>query len=217
MAHSIGDIQAAGGFEIIHADPAWRYTDRGSNGAAEQHYKPDAVTERATMSLEEIQAMPVAQIAAPNAALFLWGTWPLLLDVIQVIPSWGFKYKTLAFLWVKYSERLIPFFGTGHYTRGNTEFCLLATRGKPKVLDHGVHQLIETLFDPEREVLTGPREVITEGPNAGKKHSRKPAAAREKIDRLFGPNPLRVELFAREPWIGGDVWGNEVDSTITFK
>lgn len=209
MPHSIEQIRSVGGFKIIMADPPWRYKDTGSNGAAEKEYRPDAVTGRATMSLEEICSLPVHEIAADNCALFIWVTWPLLLEALTVIPRWGFRYKTIGFLWVKYYEKLTPHFGTGHYTRGNTEPCLLATRGKPRVIDHGVSSVIEDLFNPEIEVLTGPRE--------GEKHSRKPIAARQKIDRLFGPDPLRLELFARERFDGWDCYGNEVDSTITFK
>jgi N6-adenosine-specific RNA methylase IME4 len=65
---------------------------------------------------------PVAPLAADDAAVLFWSPLPILPEALAVIEAWGFKYKAIAFNWVK------------HYTRGNAEFCLLATRGSPKRL-----------------------------------------------------------------------------------
>lgn len=124
---SLDEVEAAGGYTVIYADAPWRYTQNG-RGAAENHYR--------TMSLEEIRALPVARIAAPTSVLFLWGTWPKLLEVQSVIPAWGFEYKTLGFTWIKhYGKSEKPFCGGGSWTRSNEEFCLLAVRGKPRRAD----------------------------------------------------------------------------------
>lgn len=137
--------------------------------------------------------MPVADIAAKDSALFLWATFPMLPEALRVISAWGFKFKTVAFVWLK-QNRKSPgwFYGMGFWTRANAEICLLATRGKPKRKDNSIHQLI-----------ISPIEA----------HSKKPDETREKIVRLMGDLP-RVELFARQTPPGWDVWGNEVQSTI---
>ena len=173
-------------YNIIYADPPWRYSNKGGQGAAEKHYS--------TMDIVDICALPVADIAAEDSALFLWATFAMLPEALRVIYAWGFKYKTVAFVWLKQNHKAKTwFYGMGFWTRSNAEICLLATRGKPKRQDNGVHQLI-----------ISPLEA----------HSKKPGEAREKIVRLMGDLP-RVELFARQATPGWDVWGNEVSSTIS--
>lgn len=172
-------------YSIIYADPPWRYANNGAQGVAENHYP--------TMCLDEICALPVADIAAKDSALFLWATFPMLPEALRVIREWGFTFKTVAFVWLKQNRKAKTwFFGLGYWTRSNAEICLFATRGKPKRQDKGIHQFI---ISP----LEG--------------HSKKPDEARDKIVQLMGDLP-RVELFARQTPDGWDVWGNEVDSTI---
>ena len=80
-------------YEVIYADPPWRFRTRSENGKgrnAERHYP--------TMKLEDICALPVADIAAENCALFMWVTFPNLREAFDVIDAWGFKYKTVAFV-----------------------------------------------------------------------------------------------------------------------
>lgn len=145
------------------------------------------------MSLEEICALPVAEIAAKDSALFLWATFPMLPEALRVIRAWGFQYKTVAFIWLKQNRKAQTwFFGLGYWTRSNAEVCLLATRGRPRRQDKGIHQFI---ISPIEE------------------HSKKPDEARERIVRLMGDLP-RAELFARQETPGWDVWGNEVNSTL---
>ena len=144
------------------------------------------------MSISELCALPVADLAAKDSALFLWATFPQLPEALRLIQAWGFTYKSVAFVWLK-QNRKSPgwFYGLGFWTRGNAEVCLLATRGHPKRQAANVHQFI---ISPVRE------------------HSRKPEEAREKIVALMGNLP-RVELFARQSPSGWDVWGNEVEPT----
>jgi len=174
-------------YEIIYGDPAWRFSNKGIQGAAEKHYP--------TMTTDEICALPVANIAARDSALFLWSTFAMLPEALRVISAWGFTFKTVAFVWLKQNRVAKTwFYGMGFWTRGNAEVCLLATRGKPKRQDNSIHQLI-----------VSPVEA----------HSKKPDEARDKIVRLMGDLP-RVELFARQTTPGWDVWGNEVTNTITL-
>lgn len=172
-------------YQIIYADPPWRYDQKGVEGAAEQHYS--------TMSQEDICRLPIKSISAKDSILFLWATFPQLPAALQVISAWGFKYKTVAFLWLKKNRKADSwFFGLGFWTRGNAEVCLLATRGHPKRKTANIHQFI-----------ISPIEA----------HSKKPDIVRDRIVELAGDVP-RIELFARQMTPGWDVWGNEVSSSI---
>lgn len=168
-------------YSIIYADPPWDYNDKGCNGAAEKEYN--------TMSLDEICELPISQIADKNCVLFIWATYPKIDEALKVIEAWGFKYKSIGFQWIKLNKNEIGcYFGLGRWTRGNTEPCLIAVKGKPKRISASVSQLV---FAP-----------IT-------KHSEKPPVVRKKIIELIGDLP-RIELFARQQADGWDCWGNEV-------
>ena len=172
---------------LIYADPPWHYDRKHGSGVAENHYP--------TMSIEEICALPVSELAAKDSALFLWATFPQLNEAFRVIDAWGFKYKTLAFLWLKQNRKADSwFYGMGFWTRSNAEVCLLATRGRPKRQCAGIHQFVISHIE---------------------QHSKKPDEVRDKIVKLMGDQP-RVELFARQKTPGWDVWGNEVNCTLTM-
>lgn len=124
-----------GGYSIIYADPPWQYQRSKVQGAAENHYP--------TMSIDELCALPVAEIAAPDSALFMWATFPQLPEALRLIKAWGFNYKSVAFVWLKKNKKADSwFYGLGFWTRGNAEICLLATRGHPKRQAADVHQFI---------------------------------------------------------------------------
>lgn len=172
-------------YQIIYADPPWSYADQGCQGTMANHYNG--------MNIEAIKSLPVLSITDNNAILFLWATFPMLQEALDVIRAWGFNYKSIGFLWVKLNPNNFgAFYGLGRWTRGNTEPCLLATRGKPQRISTDVFQLIMS-----------PRQ----------KHSQKPAEIRERIVRLMGDLP-RIELFSRQRVLGWDCWGNEVESDI---
>lgn len=172
-------------YKIVYADPAWSYSDKKCNGNALDHYK--------TMSLQDICNLPVGGVTNKDCVLFMWATYPMLKEALLVGESWGFKYKSIAFQWIKLNKKNgKPFFGLGRWTRGNSECCLLFTKGKPQRKSASVFQLIQT---PIRE------------------HSRKPDEVREKIVELMGDLP-RVELFARQKIEGWDSWGNEIENDI---
>lgn len=188
-------IQDVGGYDIIYADPPWRYSDRTCIGAAEGHYE--------TMNIEQIAALPVRSLAAKDCALFMWGTYPLLREMLWLGNEWGFEYKSIAFQWVKrYSKSEKPFFGLGRWTRGNTEGCFLFTKGKPKRDSKAVSQLVEDDF----EVLDA---------SIGK-HSAKPGIVRDRILTLMGDDKAAIELFARERVERWDCWGNQVNQSVTL-
>jgi N6-adenosine-specific RNA methylase IME4 len=171
-----------GGWPCVLADPPWTFktfSEKGKDRSAEKHYS--------TMSVQEIEALPVKSIAADDAVLFLWFCWPSLEAAQRVVSAWGFTYKTCAFSWTKVAADGAPVMGTGYWTRSNNESCLLATRGRPKRLNADVRQAI---LAPRRE------------------HSRKPDCVHERIERLV-PGP-RLELFARQSRPEWTTWGREV-------
>jgi len=151
----------------------------------------------------------VADLFAPNAALFLWGTWPNLPEIFPVLDAWGFKYKTLGFLWLKTNTKSnTPFFGTGFYTKSNTEPCILAVRGRMKPITNSISQIfqdpVEVEDDPTEDcgLLVHPRTP---------EHSQKPLSVADKIEELFGDVP-RLELFCRPQRPDGwYCWGKAVD------
>ena len=168
-------------YNIIYADPPWRYQDRKCNGACEFHYN--------TMKIDEICNLPIQKITEKDSVLFLWCTYPMLQEALQLINAWGFRYKTIGFQWVKQNKSGNGFFfGLGRWTRGNTECCLIATKGKPKRINNSVSQL-----------SVSPIQA----------HSQKPSETRDRIVQLLGDLP-RIELFARQTADGWDCWGNEV-------
>lgn len=147
------------------------------------------------MRIEEICALPVADIAAKDSALFMWATFPQLKEAFRVMEAWGFQYKTLAFLWLKQNRKADTwFYGMGFWTRSNAEVCLMATRGHPKRRNAGIHQFVVARIE---------------------EHSKKPDVVRDKIVQLMGDVP-RIELFARQKTPGWDAWGNEIENDITL-
>lgn len=176
-----------GPFSVVYADPPWEYSDRlrhrGASGTirgAASHYQ--------TMALADILVLPVAEIAAPNAALFLWATGPMMQEALDTVAFWGFKFKTVAFTWTKTTKRGLPHFGMGRYTRSGSEFVLLGIRGRMPPLSRSVRQLVQA-----------PIGV----------HSAKPPEVARRIEMLYGNVP-RVELFARVRLPGWEAWGDEL-------
>lgn len=179
-------------FSVIYADPPWFYNDRRNThtrfcGGAMVHYP--------VMKTAELAALPVADIAAKDAMLFMWATWPTLPDAIEVMKGWGFRYVTAAFVWVKINRQNgEPFFGIGYYSKSNSEPVLLGVRGKPSVASNGVSQILEA---PETVVYPRTR------------HSAKPPLVRTRIEALCGDVP-RCELFSRDHLPGWTMIGNEI-------
>jgi N6-adenosine-specific RNA methylase IME4 len=168
----------------VLADPPWPFKVRSPKGegrSACRHYS--------ILTIDEIKAYPVADMAAADCWLFLWTTTPLLPVALDVMTAWGFTYSGTAFCWTKLNPSGAGFHvGMGFTTRKNVEFCLLGRRGHPRILAHDVRELI---VSPRRE------------------HSRKPDEQYERIERLVaGPY---LELFARERRPGWTSLGDELD------
>lgn len=109
-----------GKYGAILADPPWRFrtwSQRNQSRAASRHYR--------LMTLPEICALPVADLAAPDCALFLWVTRPMLREAFTVAEAWGFQFKTVAFTWTKTTKHGKEHMGLGYWSRANPEQCCL--------------------------------------------------------------------------------------------
>lgn len=171
-------------FNVIYMDPPWSYNDKAHAGKRGVEYKYP------TMNINDIKSLPIAKIADDNCVLFLWVTFPMLQEGLDLIKAYGFKYKTCGFVWVKKNKKNDNWFmSLGHYSRANSEICLIGTKGSLKRLDAGVSQ-----------VVASPVES----------HSKKPDEVRNRIERLYG-NVNKIELFARKTCEGWVSLGNDID------
>tara|TARA_R110000824_G_scaffold61570_1_gene163721 strand:- start:2199 stop:2846 length:648 start_codon:yes stop_codon:yes gene_type:complete len=174
-------------FQVILADPPWDYHDRtfldgkvNETGAASDHYP--------TMSPDELMDMRVNKFAAKNSILYMWTTGPQLQISMDVMQAWGFRYKTIAYVWHKI--RVNP----GYYTMSSCELCIVGTKGSiPK--PRGTRN--------ERQFYEKKRT----------RHSAKPIHFRECIERMH-PKQSKLEMFARNSGPGWYVWGNEAPNAV---
>ncbi len=181
-------------FSIIYADPPWHYGgklqfDKSSKGQDEidlskKIFISSASFKYPTLKTDELEKLLVADIAEDDCLLFMWATNPHLEQAIQLGVSWGFKYRTVAFVWDKESHN------PGKYTLSHCELCLLFKRGRipqPRGA-RNIHQLVKS---------------------KRKKHSEKPLEVRQAIEQMF-PSQEKIELFAREQFDNWSVWGLDV-------
>lgn len=189
-------------FPVILCDPpvpfeVWGKRPGGIDSrAAEAHYP--------TMTWGDLNNLrdSILSVAADDCVLFLWLCQPLLIETLRMAEAWGFSYKTKAFSWVKtYGDGRGFFVGMGYWTRANTEDVLLFTRGNPSRVDNAVYQVLATLEN-------GYETPAVLAPIA--RHSQKPTAIHERIERLCGDVP-RLEMFARRQRRGWTCVGNEID------
>ncbi len=181
-------------FDIIYADPPWDYGgklqfDKSSKSAEEIDLDKNIFISSAsfkypTVKLEELKLMPIYKIAKENCLLFMWATSPHMAQAISLGEEWGFKYRTVAFVWDKMVHN------PGQYTLSNCELCLVFKRGKiPQ--PRGARNVQQLIRSPRRA------------------HSAKPDEVREAIEKMF-PSQDKVELFARRKCSNWTVWGLDV-------
>jgi N6-adenosine-specific RNA methylase IME4/ParB-like chromosome segregation protein Spo0J len=163
-----------GPFHVIVIDPPWQYASRGNDPSHR------AANPYPSMTLEEIAALDIGALAHPNSILWLWTTNAHLPHVFGLLEGWGFQYKTML-TWIK--DR----FGTGDWLRGQTEHCLLATRGKPTVTLKNQTTALEA--------------------TAGR-HSEKPQAFYDLVESLCPGSKL--EMFARTQRKGWQFHGSDM-------
>lgn len=139
------------------------------------------------MTVEEICDIPIKSITEKDSVLFLWATVPLLPEAFQVMNAWGYTYKTMV-TWVKL-DRL----GLGYWFMGGTEHLLFGIKGK-----------VKAFRSVEKNYIECPVE----------KHSKKPEAFRQLIDRSTSkmPSQRKLEMFARDTVGNWDGIGYDIDN-----
>ena len=194
-------------YDLILADPPWQYSNKSSNGAADNHYN--------TTDLYSLERLHIEKIASDNSVLCMWYTGNFALEAIKLAEAWNFKVKNMfCFAWVKLNknagdridknppEDAFDFMeilnnetkiNCGNYTRQNIEMCLVATRGK------GL---------PRRSASV--RQIVY---SCLGEHSEKPKEVHHRLEELYGDVP-RIELFAREKYGEWDVYGDQVDGSV---
>lgn len=191
-------------YQVIYADPPWQQkAGRKIGGYKMENGKQLFVSESnssldlpyPTMTVDEIAAIPVKNIVAKDAHLFMWVTNKYLLKAEKVINAWGFKYVT-CITWKKNKMGG----GLGGTVRGTSEFLLFCRRGNLKA----------TGIIPE-SVIEAKRPYVNGAPC----HSKKPEVFAKMIEDV-SPGK-RLEMFARSQRPGWDVFGNQVENSIQIK
>ena len=181
----------SGGYGAILCDPPWGFrTFAGLDEVPTLGADPYE-----TLTLDELKALPVPSIAAPDCLMVMWVISSHVPQAIDLAAHWGFTYRSIGPVWFKerhpnqpemFGDPPVCDLGMGYWFRQQTEISLVFGRGRPKRLSAGVRQAI---FAPRRE------------------HSRKPEGVHERIEALVaGPY---LEMFARAPRAGWSTWGNE--------
>jgi N6-adenosine-specific RNA methylase IME4 len=168
-------------------DPPWQFQNK-TGKIAPEHKR---LNRYGTLVLDDILALPVADLVLPTAHLYLWVPNALLPEGLRVMEAWGFKYKS-NIVWHKVRKDGGPDGrGVGFYFRNTTELVLFGTRGKnARTLPPGRRQ-VNILRTMKRE------------------HSRKPDELYDLVESCSaGPY---LEMFARGPRTGWTAWGNQAD------
>ncbi len=178
-------------FDIIYADPPWDYNgkmqfDKSGKGVEEVDLSKNLFISSAafkypTLKTSELMKIPIQQITKDDCLLFMWVTNPHLAQALELGKSWGFEYRTVAFVWDKMKHN------PGIYTLSNCELCLVFKKGRiPK--PRGARNIQQLVRVPRGE------------------HSAKPTEVIQAIEKMF-PTQDRIELFARRETTGWSTWG----------
>ena len=178
-------------YQVIYADPPW---DFGGGGVYQDNGRPIRKTKdkyRLTKT-SDLKKLDIGSITADDCLLFMWTTDQHIPDALELMESWGFRFCTVAFYWVKKTKYFNNCYNIGCWTMKSVEQVLLGLKGKPMHLKkkRNVKQLVEA---------------------RRREHSQKPYEVRYRIEALVGKNTPKIELFAREKPDGWDVWGDEIE------
>lgn len=188
------------GYMGLLVDPPWRYQMRSENG-----YDKAPEGQYPTMSDEELLALPVNQLAGRECVMVLAAVWPRIDFAMECVKAWGFNHVTGG-AWLKRASKGALRMGPGYCLRTVCEPFIVARVGDAQA---ELTDVINAIGEVQRRIPVDEIGSITiEG--LAREHSRKPPEYRQLLERLT-PQAFRAELFAREPWPGNDVWGNEVN------
>lgn len=175
-----GLVASGAKFGCIYADPPWLYDNQGTRAATGNHY--------GGMTVDELCALPVRELALPDAHLHLWITNAFLFDAPRIFAAWGFEFRS-TFAWVK------PQMGIGNYWRNSHELLLTAVRGDANRFNN--------------------HSMMSWGQFDRTAHSAKPEQIRQMLERAsHGPY---LELFGRRKTNGWTVWGNQIERNLFFQ
>jgi N6-adenosine-specific RNA methylase IME4 len=191
----------SGKYRTIVADPPWPVKDFGARTLStagqwrERHVGPSKPVPYERMSIDEIAALPVNELAELDAHVYLWTFGRFVPDAYRMVADWGFSYSALL-TWCKQPRGL----GFGGAYVPTTEFVLFARRGR---LAH--KQRVDTSWwSFKRPYARGGHPT----------HSAKPEGMQDVIESV-SPGPY-LELFARRNRLGWDTWGNEALEHVTM-
>lgn len=154
-----------GTFGAILIDPPWRFQNRTGKMAPEHK----RLRRYATMSFDEIAALPVARYAKTPSHLYLWCPNALLPEALGIMARWGFKYKS-NIVWYKIRKDGGPDGrGVGFYFRNVTELLLFGVRGSLRTLKPGARR--STSSRPGSRSIRGNRRRCT-GSSSGAVRAR---------------------------------------------
>lgn len=182
-------------FKLIYADCPWQFSNKKTGGSM----KSGADAQYPTMTIEQLKALDVPSICDDDCVLIMWWVGSQPQEAIDLCKAWGFTIKNMnGFVWNKLTKNGKDFFGMGFYTRAGSESALVAVRGKPKIVDHGVRAVFN-------DSIVGSFPVG--------RHSAKPNEFRKRAAQLVGDVP-KLEMFARGLYPGWKVFGNEAPGSI---
>ena len=174
-------------FHTILADPPWRFINRTGKVAPEHR----RLSRYETMTTSEICDLPVCDVAASTAHLYMWVPNALLPDGLRVMDAWGFNYKS-NIIWHKIrKDGGSDGRGVGFYFRNVTEILLFGVRGK------------------NARTLAPGRSQVNMIESRKREHSRKPDEQYDLIEAC-SPGPY-LELFARGTRKNWTYWGNQAN------
>lgn len=179
-------------YDVIYVDPPWSYYNDMSVDVNCTTVRGMRRPPYPVLSSKDIGELPVGALAEDDCILFMWTTDYHLQRAMEIMEKWGFKYKTVGFVWAKKNKQGKQCSMMGAYTKkSGCEICLIGTKGKKAhklVVNHKVNSFIEW---PRQE------------------HSKKPDLVRDSIMNLVGSDRKFIELFARQTFDKWDCWGND--------
>lgn len=174
--------------DIVLCDPPWEYYGQQDKWGAAAKFYP-------TMTDKELEEFPIKNFLNEKGIVFVWATSPRLDFAIELVKKWGLHYRGIAFVWVKTKKDGTPIAAQGvrpSFVKPTCEFVIVAsTNAKGRTFKLHNEAIKQVILAPKKE------------------HSRKPDAVHEAINKMF-PEQTKIELFARRPYEGWKVWGNEV-------
>lgn len=211
-------------FRTIVADPAWQFDDAlpGDSRGASKNYQ--------TMTVDDLCRMIIPAPVADDAHLFMWRVSALVPEAYRVVRAWKFTAKS-ELVWRKLTTKGNRHFGMGHHVRAEHETCIIATRGRSKVLNRSTRSVFDAdeieaaklaaadaALEGDYEAARAIRQGLFTGGMFSAKysgHSAKPDEFFEIVEALC-PGPY-LELFARRPRPGWTCLGNELGTTFQIK